>query len=165
MNTLDRFKEAQRGSRTGFEVALSELREGRKRSHWIWYVFPQLRGLGSSPMADHYGIADVGEAEAYLRDPELRGRLLTAASVALDQVRAGIPLDSLMGADIDTLKLVSSMTLFGAVARQVNDADAAGECARLGSVADELMNAAGTEGYGRCAFTQRHLAAAGYPER
>jgi len=158
MSALDRFKEAHRGTRTGFEVALSELRAGRKRSHWIWYVFPQLRGLGSSPMANYYAIADDSEAEAYLRDPELRRRLLAAASAALDQVRSGIPLDSLMGAEVDTLKLVSSMTLFGAVARRVSDGDAGEECARLARVAEELLKVAAAEGKSRCAFTERALA-------
>src|SRR6187401_3720923 len=75
MSALNRFIEAQNAARSGFDAALSELRAGQKRSHWIWYVFPQLRGLGSSPMADFYGIAGAAEAAAYLRDPLLGERL------------------------------------------------------------------------------------------
>lgn len=158
MPALNRFIEAQDAARTGLDVALSELRAGHKRSHWIWYVFPQLRGLGSSPMAEFYGLEDLTEAEAYLRDPILRGRLLAASSVALDQVRAGIRLTTLMGSEIDLLKLVSSMTLFEALARQQPGADETGECERLADVAESLLEAAQAEGYRRCAFTERRLA-------
>src|SRR3954469_25927817 len=116
MPALSRFIDAQNAARTGLDVALSELRAGQKRSHWIWYVFPQLRGLGHSPIAEFYGLEDLDEAEAYLRDPILYGRLLTAAAATLEQVRAGVRLVTLMGSDVDVLKLVSSMTLFGALA-------------------------------------------------
>jgi len=158
MPALNRFIEAQDAARTGLDVALSELRAGHKRSHWIWYVFPQLRGLGSSPMAEFYGLDDLNEAEAYLRDPILRGRLLAASSVALDQVRAGTRLTTLMGSEIDLLKLVSSLTLFAALARTQADADDTGECERLADVAESLLEAAQGEGYRRCVFTERRLA-------
>ena len=158
MPALNRFIEAQDAARTGLQDALSELRAGHKRSHWIWYVFPQLRGLGSSPMAEFYGLEDLNEAEAYLRDTVLRGHLLAASSVALDQVRAGIRLATLMGSEIDVLKLVSSMTLFEALARQQPGADETGECERLADVAESLLEAAQAEGYRRCAFTERRLA-------
>ena len=155
---LNRFIDAQNAARTGIDVALSELRAGHKRSHWIWYVFPQLRGLGSSPMAEFYGLADLQEADAYLRDPVLRGRLLTAATAVLDQVRAGARLTTLMGSGIDVLKLVSSMTLFGALARRLSAGDQGGECDRLADMAGSLLEAARVEGYSRCAFTERRLA-------
>ena len=158
MPALNRFIEAQDAARTGLDVALSELRAGHKRSHWIWYVFPQLRGLGSSPMAEFYGLEDLNEAEAYLRDPILRGHLLAASSVALDHVHAGTRLITLMGAGIDVLKLVSSMTLFGTLARTEADADDTGECERLADAAESLLEAAQAEGYRRCAFTEQSLA-------
>jgi len=162
MSALNRFIEAQNAARSGFDAALSELRAGQKRSHWIWYVFPQLRGLGSSPMADFYGIDDLSEAEAYRRDPVLRSRMLLAASAVRDQLRAQIPLASLMAADIDAIKLVSSMTLFAGVARRVNEGEAADDCLRIAAVAEEILDAAAREGHGRCAFTERRLAVEGF---
>ena len=69
---LSRFHNAQRGS---YETALREIRAGHKRSHWIWYIFPQIQGLGYSSTAQYYAIADLGEAKAYLADPVLRERL------------------------------------------------------------------------------------------
>ena len=71
-DTLGRFKTAQANPRSGFTAALRELRAGQKRTHWIWSVFPQLAGLGASPMAVTYGLRDVDEATAYLQDPLLR---------------------------------------------------------------------------------------------
>jgi len=162
MSALNRFVEAQDAARSGFDVALSELRAGQKRGHWIWYLFPQLRGLGSSPMADFYGIEDPGEAEAYLRDPLLRSRFLAATAAALDRVRAGARLNELMGSEIDLLKLVSSMTLFGALARRVNEGEAADECRRIAASAEEILDAAAREGHAKCAFTERRLAAEGF---
>jgi uncharacterized protein (DUF1810 family) len=158
MHSLDRFTRAQDDPATGFDSALAELRSGRKRSHWIWYVFPQLRGLGNSPAAQTYGISGVPEAEAYLRDPVLCARLLSAATAALDQLRAGIPLSALMGARIDVLKLVSSMTLFGATARRLSPSDPTGALATLADTADALLAIAEAEGYPRCAYTQQRMA-------
>lgn len=154
---LERFKNAQEDSYSGFAAALAELRAGRKRSHWIWYVFPQLAGLGSSAAAQTYGIADEREAEAYLREPTLRGRLLAAATAALEQHQAGVPLASLMGARIDVLKLVSSMTLFGAVARRLSAADDTSDLAQFADVADAILDAATTEGFPPCAYTRHAL--------
>ena len=71
---IERFVRAQAGG--VFEEALAEIRAGRKRSHWIWFVFPQARGLGRSPMAERYGIASRDELDAYVNHPLLRGRLL-----------------------------------------------------------------------------------------
>jgi uncharacterized protein (DUF1810 family) len=68
MSDLDRFRDAQEGM---YEQALREIRMGRKTSHWIWYVFPQLRGLGTSEMSYIYGIDGPGEAEEYIADPVL----------------------------------------------------------------------------------------------
>ena len=69
VSDLERFKRAQDQPHSGFATALSELRSGRKTGHWIWYVFPQLSGLGTSDVSQIYGIADVTEATDYLRDP------------------------------------------------------------------------------------------------
>src|SRR2546427_10573161 len=81
MADLARFRVAQDDPGTGFAVALRELRAGRKTSHWIWYVFPQLAVLGRSSTAVHYGLAGAEEAADYLRDPALGERLVAAAAV------------------------------------------------------------------------------------
>ena len=77
---LERFKKAQAGE---YALALEEIREGYKRSHWIWYIFPQLKGLGFSGMSDYYGIADLNEAKAYIADPILRAHLLEISNALL----------------------------------------------------------------------------------
>lgn len=104
---LARFRTAQDHV---FEIALAELRAGRKRSHWMWFVFPQLRGLGHSPTALHYGIVSVDEARAYLADRVLADRLHLATDAALE-VR-GKTVHEIFGSP-DDLKFRSSMTLFG----------------------------------------------------
>lgn len=107
---LERFVAAQDGS---YEVALQELRSGAKRSHWIWFIFPQVAGLGSSMMADRYAIKSRREAEAFLAHPLLGTRLI-ACTEALLQLKTGAARE-VMGYP-DDLKLRSSMTLFAAVA-------------------------------------------------
>src|SRR5262245_48977505 len=106
-SALQRFKDAQDQPISGFETALSEIRRGGKRSHWIWYVFPQLAGMGHSAMSQRYGIDGVEEAEDYLRDPVLRSRLSTIAAAVVEQLdrRPAPSLDRLMGASIDVAKL------------------------------------------------------------
>jgi uncharacterized protein (DUF1810 family) len=103
---LQRFVDAQDPV---YDTVLAELRAGRKRSHWIWFVFPQLRGLGHSPTAVHYGIASRAEAQAYLAHPVLGSRLreCTGLVLAIDGRSAG----EIFGSP-DDLKLRSSMTLF-----------------------------------------------------
>lgn len=104
---IERFVSAQDGG--VYEQALAEIRAGRKRSHWIWFVFPQARGLGHSPMAERYGIASREELEAYVNHPLLRARLLEI-SRALLALPGSDPV-AVLG-DIDALKVRSSMTLF-----------------------------------------------------
>ena len=84
---LTRFKRAQERNPGGFSTALSELEAGQKRSHWIWYIFPQLAGLGHSEMAVAYGLHGVAEAIVYLRDPELRQRLLVLTDIVIAQLK------------------------------------------------------------------------------
>lgn len=113
---LDRFHAAQSaGAPRAHDRALSELRSGRKVNHWIWFVLPQLVGLGRSPMAQRYGIADLAEARAYLADPLLRQRLEAVISVINAQLsQSGQNLEHLMGSGLDAAKTVSSLTLFEA---------------------------------------------------
>ena len=107
---LDRFVEAQAGVH---ETALAELLAGRKRTHWMWFVFPQLAGLGSSPMAQRFGIASLAEARAYLAHPVLGARLVECAEALL--AVEGRTAHEILGSP-DDLKLRSSATLFAAAA-------------------------------------------------
>ena len=93
----------------------AELRAGRKRSHWMWFVFPQLRGLGASAMADRYGIASADEARAYLAHPVLGPRLRECCALVL--AVEGQTIDRILGYP-DNLKFRSCLTLFEAVAPQ-----------------------------------------------
>ena len=106
---LKRFVDAHRQD---YETALTEIRGGRKRSHWMWYIFPQLRGLGYSPTANYYGIVDWDEAMMFLQHPQLGRNLyaITEELLAIDNK----PIEEILG-DIDALKFRSSMTLFDAV--------------------------------------------------
>lgn len=106
---LQRFLEAQAGS---YAQALAELRAGEKRSHWMWFVFPQLEGLGSSPTALRYAVRSRAEAEAYLAHPILGSRLRECAQALLGV--QGRAIGAILGFP-DDLKLQSSMTLFAAL--------------------------------------------------
>ena len=103
---LERFRRAQAGV---FETARAELRAGRKRTHWMWFMFPQLIGLGTSEASRFYGIGSLAEAEAYLADPILGPRLISLFEIALGQ--AGVTAREIFGAP-DDLKLCSCATLF-----------------------------------------------------
>ena len=107
---LDRFVAAQ--DRV-FEQVRRELRDGRKRSHWMWFVFPQLGGLGHSAMAQRYAIGSLGEATAYLEHPVLGPRLIECAEL-VNEV-AGRSIGDIFGSP-DDLKFHSCMTLFASVA-------------------------------------------------
>lgn len=117
---LQRFLDAQQGD---YEHALAEVRNGRKYSHWIWYIFPQLKGLGMSYNSQYYGISGKEEAEAYLAHPVLGERLreITSAFLQLKSKTA----EEVFGS-LDAMKVLSCMTLFNEVApgdlfRQVID--------------------------------------------
>jgi uncharacterized protein (DUF1810 family) len=103
---LERFVKAQAGV---YEQACAELRAGRKRSHWMWFVFPQIRGLGSSEMAVRYAISSLEEAKAYLRHAVLGPRLRECAGIVCGV--EGRTLEEIFGWP-DDLKFHSSMTLF-----------------------------------------------------
>lgn len=107
---LERFISAQDGI---FEQVLSELRDGNKRTHWIWFVFPQIAGLGHSAMARQYAIRDWREAAEYLSHPVLEPRLRDATSILLSW-QGQRDAETVLGS-IDALKVRSSMTLFEAV--------------------------------------------------
>ena len=106
---LERFIKAQERD---FEIALSEVKRGRKQSHWMWYIFPQIQGLGFSETSKYYAIKDIDEAQAYLQHPVLGERLIHICTelVALKSNDAS----NIFG-NPDDLKLKSSMTLFTSV--------------------------------------------------
>jgi uncharacterized protein (DUF1810 family) len=110
---LTRFVDAQDQGGT-YDAALAELRSGAKRSHWMWFVFPQVAGLGRTPMAQRYAVSGLDEARAYLAHPELGPRLVECA-VALMSLPTSDPVRVL--GPVDAMKLRSSMTLFEAASR------------------------------------------------
>ena len=105
---LQRFVDAQDDDGT-YESALRELRDGRKRSHWMWFIFPQIAGLGQSPSSRRYAISSLEEARAYVEHPVLGPRLVECARALLQ--RTGGSARDIFGG-IDAMKLRSSMTLF-----------------------------------------------------
>jgi uncharacterized protein (DUF1810 family) len=105
---LERYVAAQDASGT-YSTALAELRSGRKRSHWMWFVFPQIAGLGASPMSHRYAIGSLEEARAYLAHPLLGARLVECAEIVAGH---GARSAAEIFGDIDAIKLRSSMTLF-----------------------------------------------------
>ena len=124
---LQRFVAAQEGV---YDDVVAELRAGRKRSHWMWFVFPQIAGLGSSAMAKRYAIASLAEARAYLDHPVLGDRLRTCTDLVL--AARGGDITAILGSP-DDMKLRSAMTLFGRAAP--------GE-ARFGAVLDRFFGGA-----------------------
>lgn len=105
-SNLNRFKEAQKEA---YPEALKELKAGKKKTHWMWYIFPQIKGLGHSQTATYYAISDIKEAIAYLEDEELYGNLVTLCEVLMEISQTNAT--KIFGAT-DAMKLKSSMTLF-----------------------------------------------------
>lgn len=104
---LKRFLVAQEND---YADALHEIKQGYKQSHWIWFIFPQMRGLGRSSMAEYYGISSIEEARAYLDHPTLKARLLEISTALLQH--KGKSTDYEILGTIDAIKVHSSMTLF-----------------------------------------------------
>ncbi len=113
MEELNRFIHAQ-DDFGGYEEALREMKSGQKTGHWIWYIFPQIRGLGHSYNAMYYSIKSLEEAREYLSHPVLGARLKEITTVLL--AHRGEDIYSIMGSKIDVMKLRSSMTLFDVIA-------------------------------------------------
>jgi uncharacterized protein (DUF1810 family) len=124
MARLQRFIDAQDAT---FGTALAELKDGAKRSHWMWFIFPQIAGLGRSGTAQYYAIADLDEAKAYLAHPLLGPRLAQCTEAMLSW--AGKRSAEAILGSIDTLKFASSMTLF----------EAAGDGERFGCALDAFL--------------------------
>lgn len=146
--SLSRYIEAQNDPDAGYAVALHEIRTTGKRSHWVWYVFPNLGGLGSSANAQNFALRDLEEAIAFMHHPVLGDRLQEICDAIVGRLNSGSDLITLMGSRIDVLKLVSCMTLFAGLAQQ--------EC-RLSQESSAILNAARGEGFPPCDFTAARL--------
>jgi uncharacterized protein (DUF1810 family) len=155
MSQLDRFRVAQDSSCSGFASALEELQTGGKRGHWIWYVFPQIKGLGMSGHSQKFALDGAEEAAEFLRDAELRLRLLRITRVVAEQLRTGATrsLLALMGSDIDAKKVVSSLTLFLHVAKKLREVEGADAYDPIADAADEVLVLAASQGYAPCSYT------------
>ena len=151
--SFDRFHRAQADGYSGYPTALAEIRSGRKRSHWIWYILPQLAGLGRSGASQFYAVQNLDEACEYLRDPALRARYEEITAAILEKLGAGVPLERLMGGSTDAFKLVSSLTLFRTAASQLAD-EASATLARR---CDDILRITALEGYPTCSFTAERL--------
>ena len=118
---------------------------------------PQIDGLGASEFSQTFALDGEEEAAEFLRDPELRARLLTISRAVVEQLRTGRAksLRTLMGSDIDAKKVVSSLTLLGHVAKNLHKADGIDAYSALATVADEVLALAAAEGYPPCAYTLR----------
>ena len=103
-----KYLDAQNASYDGYEQALAEIRRGRKVSHWIWYIFPQIRGLGRSSTAQYYALEDLEEAREYLHNQTLHDRLIEISEALLQQEGS---IESIVGY-VDAMKVRSCMTLF-----------------------------------------------------
>ena len=154
--SLERFRRAQESDTAGFESARAELVSGRKVGHWMWYIFPQLEGLGVSDFSRFYALRDGAEAIAYLSDPVLGNRIVELTELVDTKLKQGIRLKSLFGGAIDARKLVSSLTLFEWAAQKgrvegfpfCRD-DFTLHCAAVLAAADR-------EGFERCRYTISH---------
>ncbi len=154
--SLERFHEAQASAWAGYDTALAEIRTGGKRSHWIWYIFPQIEGLGRSSTARAYALGDLGEACAYLGDPILRARYEEIVAAVSEQLTRGVGVEDLMGGRTDALKLVSSLTLFRAAAERLSREDPV--YASLAERLSALLTQTSGQGYPPCDFTLARIA-------
>ena len=133
--SLERFVQAQEKGGS-YERALAELKAGEKTGHWIWWIFPQLKGLGTSHNSNFYGLADEAEAWAFIQHPVLGARYRECVAIVHGHLcQGGVAPLALMGSEIDVLKLRSSLELFLKVAPD-EDAEMRGQ-------AQDILNAQG----------------------
>ena len=154
----ERFLKAHANPVAGFDAALGELKAGRKEGHWIWYIFPQLEGLGTSSAAQWFALADVDQAWAFASHVVLGAHLLQAIETVNQHPGT---LHDLMVNPVDVRKLVSSLTLFWYVCqdhmhdREVSHATRASE---LTAACYRVLKKAADQGIPQCAFTIQALA-------
>lgn len=153
----EQFLKAHANPSAGFNAAIGELQAGRKVGHWVWYIFPQLEGLGKSSAAQRFALADGDEAWALVAHPLLGARLALAIEV-VDRHRG--TLHGLMADPVDSSKLVSCLTLFYNVCQlHLNDSDKllAARAAAVTMACHRLLKKAAGEGLPECAFTLQAL--------
>lgn len=152
---LDRYHKAQNDNTYGYAHAFSEIQEGRKRSHWIWYIFPQLEILGKSPSAKLYGIKDFNEACDYLKDPVLFKRYFELIKLTEEKLKS-IPLSHLMGGFPDDRKFISSLTLFQATSNYLNskEKDSQNKYHELYETCNRVFKQIARQGYSPCQQTE-----------
>lgn len=149
--SLERFHKAQANPSAGYDTALAEILRGRKTSHWIWYIFPQIEGLGRSSTTRVYALRDLAEACAYLSDPLLRARYEEIAGAVSEQLARGVSVEDLMGSRTDAVKLVSSLTLFRAAAQSFAGEDPA--FASLARRCVSILEQTSAQGHPPCGHT------------
>ncbi|MDR3441797.1 MAG: DUF1810 family protein [Legionella sp.] len=155
MPNLNRFISAQQGhaSFPSYEKAYKEIEKGRKQDHWIWYIFPQLKTLGYSDTAKHFGIADFKEACEYLQNETLFKNYCAITQLVMSQLDT-IPINTLMGGGIDASKLASSITLFRAAASFLAQQNtASNDYAEVVSCCDQILTKIKPQGYYPCQKT------------
>ncbi len=159
--SLQRFHTAQnegkkyRSGISEYEIAKKELQAGKKSSHWIWYILPQLKALGYSSTSKFYGLKNFSEACLYLKDPILFQNYCEIVHIIAAQLRKKIPVETLMGWDIDAKKLSSSVTLFRTVAAYLatqSDPDLP-DFSPLINTCDDILRITAEQGYGPCKKT------------
>ena len=143
---LNRFMEAQD---VNYQVALNEILNGKKLTHWIWYVFPQ-GPFGGSAASIRYSLKSVSEAIAYIQTPTLRNRLLEITTAVSEQLERGLHPKELMGSSIDCQKLASSMTLFRYTAENQGDQD-------LINAISQTLDLIAACGWGECSKTMNWI--------
>src|SRR5262249_28591133 len=126
-----------------------------KRGHWIWYVFPQIDGLGTSGMSAGFALKGEEEAAEFLRDAELRSRLLAITRVVAELLLTGQErsLGALMASDLDARKVVSSLTLFAHIAKKLQEVEGDSAYSAMAHAAAEVLDLAARQGYPPCAYT------------
>ncbi|HHT0592076.1 TPA: DUF1810 family protein [Legionella anisa] len=163
MSTIQRFIKAQQGqdAYTSFQLAYDELKAGSKQSHWIWYIFPQLKQLGLSSIAQHFGIVDFKEACDYLQNKELFQNYDAITQLVEQQLKRKTPALILMNGDTDTKKLVSSLTLFREAASFLeHQGDISPNFAALAQRCDRILQETAKQGYPPCKHTLDFVASA-----
>jgi uncharacterized protein (DUF1810 family) len=142
---LQRFLNAQNQSGSdSYFSAINEIRSGSKSSHWIWYVFPQIK-MGYSWNSEHFAIKSSNEAVAFLEHLQLRNRYFDISEQVLIKLEAGSDINTLMGNRTDALKLVSSMTLFSEISRKLHD--------DVQSILEQSLKLIHSQGLPRCQTT------------
>ncbi|KTD09077.1 hypothetical protein Lgra_2312 [Legionella gratiana] len=156
MHHIQRFIEAQQGKDLypAYKNAYAEIKTGKKQSHWIWYIFPQLGTLGYSSTAKYFGITDLNEACEFLQNKALFKNYYEITHLVLQQLEK-TPISTLMGGTVDAQKLVSSLTLFREAASfLISQGNTTHDFIRLIACCDQIFIKIASQGYFPCEQTR-----------